>query len=70
MSKVYESLDTKILVDSETGEVIQQEVSTKVIKKVAQEDYTSLFRRFGSFIKCYCNIWNTSFNGFVAYGII
>lgn len=43
MSKVYESLNTKTLVDSETGEVIQQEVSTKVIKRVAQEDFIQVY---------------------------
>lgn len=43
MSKVYESLDTKTLIDSETGEVIQQEISTKVIKRVAQEDFIQVY---------------------------
>jgi DNA-binding MarR family transcriptional regulator len=43
MSKVYESLDTKIIIDSETGEVLQQEVSTKVIKRVAQEDFIQVY---------------------------
>lgn len=43
MSKVYESLNTTIVLDSETGEVIQQEVSTKVIKKVAQEDFIQVY---------------------------
>lgn len=43
MSKVYESLDTKIILDSETGEIIQQEVSTKVIKRVAQEDFIQVY---------------------------